>query len=312
MTRPLLWLASFPKSGSTWLRFLLHHLFHGPPTTSAMLDIRLPSLHGDKEAPSAVLDRGGVVLTPKAAEAHLERWPPGEGVVHLVRHPIDVVMSDTRFFVMTQLQGWLAQQGRADQPPRPDDIQALAQMFLTTVLQGRATPQRRELGVGTWDHHTRSWLAHTRENPRPGLVLRYEDLRRTPRVELRRLLDTLGLPIPDARIDAAVAACDVQAMRAMQEREIARRIPGRFYDPAHAAGYKAGLRFVGPAKMADLSLPSTVRATLATLYAEPMEALGYSLEDGAPPVGPMPEPLRAFRALPAGVGLQVAAPPRTA
>lgn len=305
MTRPIVWLASFPKSGSTWLRFLLHHLFHGPPPTSAALDVRLPSLHGDKEAPATAVGRGGVVLTHKAAGAHLARWPAGAGVIHLVRHPVDVVMSDMRFFVMTQLAGWLSQHGRAGQAPRPSDVQALAQLFLTTVVQGRATPQRRELGVGTWAQHTASWL----DTAQPGLLLRYEDLRTEPRSELRRVLDLLGLPMPDARIDAAIAACDVKAMRAMQEREIAARVPGRFYDPAHAAGYKAGLRFVGPATMGDLGLPAGVRARVGELYAGPMARLGYTLTAEAADVHTAPEGIRPVRPLPVGVGLQVAAPP---
>ncbi len=305
MSRPIIWLASFPKSGSTWLRFLLHHLFYGPPPASAVLDVRMPSLHGDHEAAGNAVGRGGVVLTHKAADTHHARWPAGAATIHLVRHPIDVVMSDMRFFVMTQLQGWLQQERRSHEDPRPEDIQALAQMFLTTTLQGRPTPQRRELGVGTWDHHTTSWLDRTG----PGLTLRYEDLRRAPTVQLRRLLEMLGLPLPEQRVEAAVAACDVEAMRAMQEREIQQRIPGRFYDPNHAAGYKAGLRFVGPARMADLSLPPTVRLQLAQLYAEPMARLGYSLEADQPPVMDAPEALIASESAPAGIGLRVAAPP---
>lgn len=304
--RPLLWLASFPKSGSTWLRFLLHHLFYGPPARSALLDIGLPSLHGDKESPEAAVARGGVVLTHKSADAHHARWPEGAGFVHLVRHPVDVVMSDTRFFVMTQLDGYLRSQGRRSDQVRKGDVQVLANLFLTSVLQDRATPQRRELGVGTWGQHTHSWL----QRPGPGLRVRYEDLRSQPKVELRRVLDALRLPIPDARLDQAVAACDVAAMRAMQEREISAKVPGRFYDPAHAAGYKAGLRFVGPARVGDLvSLPAPVRVKLRDRLGEQLAALGYAMsaEDAVleRPIG-LDElaPLRDFP------GLGVAAPPR--
>ena len=42
------WLAAFPKSGSTWLRFLLHHLLHGPPAVSRDVDRALPSIHDDE------------------------------------------------------------------------------------------------------------------------------------------------------------------------------------------------------------------------------------------------------------------------
>ena len=305
-SRPVLWLASFPKSGSTWLRFLLHHLFYGPPARSALLDVGVPSLHGDKEAPDAAVARGGVVLTHKAADAHHDRWPAGGGFIHLVRHPVDVVMSDTRFFVMTQLDGYLRSQGRRPDELRKEDVQSLASLFLKSVLQGQATPQRRELGVGTWGQHTRSWLGRSG----PGIRLRYEDLRAQPKAELRRLLDALQLPIPDARIDQAVAACDVANMRRMQEQEIREQVPGRFYDPAHAAGYKAGLRFVGPAKVGDLvSLPAALRHKLGERLAPLLDALGYQMSSDAPVLA-RPSSMDAVLPIPSEVGLGVAAPPR--
>ncbi len=305
-SRPLLWLASFPKSGSTWLRFLLHHLFYGPPARSALLDIGLPSLHGDKEPPESAVARGGVVLTHKSADAHYARWPEGAGFVHLVRHPVDVVMSDTRFFVMTQLDGYLKSKGRRPDQAQKHDVQALANLFLTSVLQGRATPQRRELGVGTWGQHTRSWL----QRSGPGLRVRYEDLRSQPKVELRRVLDALQLPIPDAHLDRAIAACDVTAMRAMQEREIASKVPGRFYDPAHAAGYRAGLRFVGPARVGDLvSLPMAVRVKLGERLGDLIAELGYALSSEEA-VLERPLGMNEVTQLSAGVGLGVARPPR--
>ena len=304
--RPVLWLASFPKSGSTWLRFLLHHLFYGPPARSALLDVGLPSLHGDKESPEAAVARGGVVLTHKAADAHHARWPEGAGFIHLVRHPVDVVMSDTRFFVMTQLDGYLRSQGRRPDQVRTGDVRALANLFLTSVLQGQATPQRRELGVGTWGQHTESWLSR----PGPGVRLRYEDLRRDPKVALRGLLNALHLPIPDARIDQAIAWCDVANMRKLQEREIREQVPGRFYDPAHAAGYKAGLRFVGPARVGDLvSLPAPVRQELGRRLGAQLSALGYTMSSENT-VLERPSTMDTTDAIAPTVGLGVASPPR--
>ncbi len=304
MARPIVWLASFPKSGSTWLRFLLLHVFHGAPSRSADIDAFLPSLHGDHIPPQAAVSRGGVVLTHKARGPHLERWPAGVGVIHLVRHPIDVILSDTRYFVMTQLDGYVQSQGRGPTDIRESDIQELSRLFLSTVMQGRPTPQRRELGVDTWDNHTRSW----RDHDGPRLELRYEDLRAEPIAELSRVLRFLGLPVVEPRIRQAIAACSVDAMRAMQEREIRDRVPGRFFDPAHVAGYRAGLRFVGPARIGDLqSLPLSVREHLHRQMGDLATVLGYNLLEASSPVlsRTPPEPNAT---LPAGMGALVAAP----
>ena len=39
------WLASYPKSGNTWLRFIVHHLLFGPLEATADLQRRIPDAH---------------------------------------------------------------------------------------------------------------------------------------------------------------------------------------------------------------------------------------------------------------------------
>ena len=163
--------------------------------------------------------------------------------------------------------------------------------------------------MGLWNTHTSSWLAHSG----PCIRVRYEDLRADTEGQLTRVLSWLGIEVPADRVAAAVAGCDVVAMRAMQEREIRQRIPGRFYDPAHAAGYRAGLRFVGPAPVGDVvRLPAAVRAQLAQAWKCENDVLGYRLDESQDAVRPPGPEVGAQRPLidPEGVGAALADPHR--
>ena len=41
----IVWLASYPKSGNTWLRFLLYCYLFGAPRDSAQILRKLPDIH---------------------------------------------------------------------------------------------------------------------------------------------------------------------------------------------------------------------------------------------------------------------------
>lgn len=293
--RPLVWLASHPKSGSTWLRFQLHHLLHGPPASSAAVNRGMPSLHDDDPAFwREALDLGGIVLSHKARDAHLERLPAGDGTILLVRHPADAVLSDARFFALTQLDDFVRSRGRAPAEATDADAQHLVGLYLNSLLQSGSVPKQRRLGFGSWGEHATSWIAGTRGHP--GVVVRYEDLKRDPVAELRRIGQFLGRPVSAASLRAAVAGSDLSSMKQMQEREIAARTPGRFYEARHEGAYARGLRFVSHGQVGTgLRLPQAALERLGGLWSGPMARLGYQMGEDA--VQAMPAALRGVRPL---------------
>jgi aryl sulfotransferase len=295
------WLAAHPKSGSTWLRFLLHHLRFGAPEGSADVNRRMPSIHDD-DATSwrGALVEGGVVLTHKTWGAHRKRLPAGDGVVLLVRHPADAVVSDARFFALTQLDGYLAKNGIPQGDCGPEHVDHLVSLYLTNLLQTGSVPKQRRLGFGSWGEHAGSWLAAL--DGRPRVVLRYEDLQRAPHAELGRVCAFLGLTVPPARVDSAVRGSDLAAMRALQEREIAAREPGRFYEARHQSAYAAGLRFVDHGKAGrGRRLPPVARERLVALWGPVMERLGYRVDGDVAAVDPLPADLVRVHPLPRGL-----------
>jgi hypothetical protein len=289
--RPLVWLASHPKSGSTWLRFQLHHLLHGPPGSSADVNRGMPSIHDEDPAPwTAALQVGGVMLSHKAPGPHLARLPPGDGVILLVRHPADAVLSDARFFALTQLDAYVQSKGRTVDQATDADIQHLLGLYLGGLLQQGSVPKQRRLGFGSWGEHAAGWLQTVAG--RPHVVLRYEDLQRDGEAELRRVCVFLRRPLAPPALRAAVAGSHLSAMKAMQEREITARTPGRFYEARHAGAYKKGLRFVSQGRVGQgLRLPPAALERLGALWAEPMARLGYRMPGAGDPVGPLPPDL---------------------
>lgn len=291
----LIWLASFPKSGSTWLRTALHGLLHGPLARSAALGVSMPSLHGaDLLHARSAMANGGIVLTHKAAGPHRERFPEGGGVLLLVRHPADVLVSEARYFALTQLDRSLAHDGRA--VPSPGDLQALVSSFASVVLSRGCTPERARQGVLGWGENVASWLDHSLD--RPGLLVRYEDLKVDLPGELRRIAAALGLPGDDDAVERACAVASLGAMRALQEHEIARKIPGRYYDPEHEKAYAAGLRFVASGTVGQgLQLPAPALAALQQRWGPVAARLGYRFGGEGPAVEPLPADLRQVRPL---------------
>ena len=235
------WLAAFPKSGSTWLRFLMHHLLHGPPAISRDVDRALPSIHDDERKWwTEALTRRSIVLTHKCVSAQLERFSEISSFIQVVRHPADVLLSDAHFFALTQLDSRLKKLGPGADPAAV--MQDLANTYLNLVLVRGKVPKQDRLGFGTWTENVDGWLAQLEQ--RPSILIRYEDLKAQPMEQLGRLCQFLGLERSPEQLESASNGASVESMKAMQEREIRNQTPGRFYNPRHQQAYGMGLRFV--------------------------------------------------------------------
>lgn len=227
----IVWLASYPKSGNTWMRLLLAHYFNETDTPH---DINAPGVTNGIASSRARFDellgisssdltddeaRGlrpaltrlvhaenGGVQWVKVHDAQ-ELLPCGDrllppdvsiGAVYLVRDPRDVAVS--RAF----------HDGHEDMERAVEHVcnprQKLSGGRKTQLLQF----------MGDWSHHVRSWLD---EAGMPVLMIRYEDLLADTALALRRVL-TFALPrhtIDAGRVDEAVRAT---AFETLQQAEL--------------------------------------------------------------------------------------------
>ena len=222
------WLASYPKSGNTWLRAFIAALVSGEP-----LDInKMSFLGGIATNRSAFDDALGIAaadltlaqqtnLRPRvyeiaAAEAKRPLYckahdcyhptPAGEplfptkatrGAVYVVRDPRAVAVS-------------LAQHtGRTID----DEIARMADENASFAGSNDRLHQQLHQRLQTWSNHVQSWL----QAPFPVHVVRYEDMHAEPAATFGAVARFLELPCDAERIGSAIAATAFSRLQA-QER----------------------------------------------------------------------------------------------
>ncbi len=238
----IIWLASYPKSGNTWLRVFIASLVSGEAA-----DInKLTFLGGISSSRSAFDETLGVSAADLSAEQQTNLRPrvyeiwaaeakrllyckahdcyhltsAGEplfptkvtrGAIYVVRDPRAVAVSFAHHTGRT-IDGAIA---------RMADVNASlarSEDRLDLQLQHR---------VLSWSDHVQSWL----EAPFPVHLVRYEDMHADPAAAFTAVARFLGLPHDPEKIASAVAATSFSRL---QEQE---RAAGFVERPRHAAAF---------------------------------------------------------------------------
>lgn len=285
------WLASYPKSGNTWLRILIAAVLNGGrlPDINALSGAIASDRRGFEAAllvDSALLTEDETeILRPAALMAQARSaWiqpaiagvkaipivkvhdryahlPGGAallgarkvacGAIVVVRDPRDIAVSLSHH-LGTSIDQSIANLNSSD--------------FCLSETRDRPALQLRQR-LGNWSAHLGSWLD---QDDLPVCLMRYEDLCRTPEVELRRALDFLGIEVSDDVVGAAVAAAAFGNLRAIEEAHGFIEWPrkerlGGFFRQGKSEAWRA-----------DLTPIQVSRIEMA--HAAVMRRLGYSLE----------------------------------
>jgi hypothetical protein len=230
------YIAAFPKSGITYLNFMLFHVLFDRPQDARLID--RDYIFDMHESLARVPPAGqGPNQAPRYIKTHFSYGPQiplrdrAARAVYLLRDPVDVMMSVWDFKHLTGEDGLLD----ATPAQREAFFQRFCQHWLSTG--GLIYPW-----AGSWKANVASWLD---QRDLPLLVVRYEQLKARPFEELRRVLSFLGREASDERIATAVEAGKPDNMRKIEAQEIKAGVSGVFYRPELARGYAQGHRFVG-------------------------------------------------------------------
>lgn len=181
-------LACYPKSGSTWLRFMLADLLGGQPHFDSIRG-QLPPL-GYHEVSSALrLPAGGRIITSHDPGTRMSSAV--RSALILVRDGRDVAVS--YYFWKQRIEGWSGS--------FPD--------FVDAFVSGRLD------GYGPWHENVLSWVRPDGAGTNQ-LVVRYEDLLARGTSELRRVAEWLGLDVADSELERAYANQSRDRMRAVE------------------------------------------------------------------------------------------------
>ncbi len=218
-------LSAFPKSGVTYLSFLLFHsLFSDDRDIHDLERKYIIDIHAYPHAQFAD------PRAPLLIKSHFPYDPAIPAVrltkkaIYLIRHPIDVMMSAWDFG------------GLIGGAPRDTQSPALRSFVQRWLVTGGDYPP-----FGPWVHHVRSWLG---QSNLPVHLVTYENLVDSPERELKSILDFIGVQVSVERQRAAIDRSSMKSMAALESQEVQNRIDGIFFRNSLAVGYGQGHRFI--------------------------------------------------------------------
>ncbi len=261
MTKRIVWIASYPKSGNTWVRFLVCNLLHGRQDSATAVAEWVPDVHelaetADGEPPA------GLLKTHFAYSPALPYAAHTAAAIYVVRDPTDVLVSN--FFYSK----------RSEQSS--DVSPAALARYADGFIGHRGDPRWLEAGMGSWEDNVVSWL--NTPLPFPVLRIRYEDMVDDPLTAARAIAQLLEAGRSDAEIKQAVQNSSFQRMREIERADIQGKRVGIFYKPYLQASIEAGSRFMRRGLVGDgaARLSGEQRVRLRAAFAPLLRDLGYS------------------------------------
>jgi aryl sulfotransferase len=255
----IVWIASYPKSGNTWMRFFACNLLFGRQESAESLGTLVPDLHEMGNLPA--LPAGpGIYKTHFPYSTALPSADATAGAIHVVRDPADVLASN-----------YFYSQRSTD---RPDDSGASFDAYVEQFIGAGGDPRWLERGFGSWEENVRSWNGRL---PFPAVTVRYEDMVSDPLGTGRRIADLLNPGCPTGVIAEAVRNSSFQRMRDIERADIGAKRVGIFYKPYLQPAIESGRRFMRRGLPGDgrARLSAEQRQRLNARFAGLLRELGY-------------------------------------
>ena len=264
-TQRVVWLASYPKSGNTWLRFFLHALLYGAPENSAAVDRRFPEAARNLTPAQLVSGRNYFKTHWVCDPAAIPCWGLTERAIYMVRNPLQIVVSGWHYLILRS--------GKEYAAASEDERQEMFLKYASQFVQTGGSLEWKNFGVGSWAENVESWTSA----PVPVLLLRYEDFLADPTTAGASVVEFLDIDADAESISAAIEASSFEAMRRLEEQEIADATAGYFTYDEYAAGHAIGGRVVRAARTDEFESLFTrdQLEKLRTAFGEQFRRMGY-------------------------------------
>ncbi len=224
----IIWLASYPKSGNTWMRAFLHNLLRNPSQTydlDKLGDYSLGDTLGEfyekflRKPAKEMTYEEVAILRPKVQEFFVKSTNDNlfvkthnalvewlgrplhymeytAGAIYIIRNPFDMVIS------------------HADHYGKTLD-QSIDQINTEEFLISAGENGVYELHC-SWSRHVESWTS----NPNPALhIIRFEDMKARPMETFGGLVQFLHLPPDRERLRRAIEHSSFESLRKMEDEK---------------------------------------------------------------------------------------------
>ena len=179
--------ACYPRSGSTWLRFMLSEILSSGSEGFDKVYELVPPLGGQARAPRVLPGSGRVVRTHEPYRKEYGK------AIYVVRDLRDVLVSEHAYLCGRKFfRGELAD-------------------FVTPFVRGEVN------GYGNWRSHVESWIDSPLAEKGKLLLVKYENLRTETEATLNTIVEFLGCQPGTGAIQTAVEKNSLQQMKKKEQ-----------------------------------------------------------------------------------------------
>ena len=274
----IIWLASYPKSGNTWIRLFLDSLLASSgefninkniieqfPLRSNFKNISDNVNNQDEFAKYCLKAQQKINLDKKIKifKTHNAywNWNNGEfyftdeiqtlGVIHIVRDPRNVVTSILNYF------------------HKQNYSEAIEFMKVNRVLGGDEEEHGLPTIIGSWASHYKSWRKFKKNN----IIIKYENLLENPKKEFLKITNYLSsiakLKFTDEEISKSIKNCNFNNLSKQED------IYG--FNSNSTTNKKLNKKFfnLGPKNKWQDILDKEIQVEIESLFKKEMQEIGY-------------------------------------
>jgi len=259
MTVPgnIYWIASYPKSGNTWMRAFISQFIQDEPASFDINSINSGAIASSREWVQSALDfdihelncdevdflrpeaytwLSQQLQNPGYHKVHdaYDILPDGRplfpaeatrGVLYIVRNPLDVAVSFANH----------------SQKPLDSIINAMANNDFAFAGNSQGLPAQLRQRLGSWSFHVLSWRDKHRL---PVKLVRYEDMLADPLATFSSVASFLQLTEDEYAVRVAVNACSFENLQTQEKQTVFREKPQvapAFFRKGQAGDWKNAL-----------------------------------------------------------------------
>ncbi len=194
-----IWVASYPRSGNTFVRFLLYEYLYADIHDTTSLSKAMPDLHDLLSNEKKLEIESEQTIFVKTHFQFSNRHPYFDnthGIIYILRNPRDVLLSHIKHFVIGKNEEY---------------------NYSKSFICSLGLPYWRSLGMGTWPENIGSWLYHS--STYPSLFLKYENIKMNTIACLSEMIRFLGLEPDPCRLKKTAQNCTLDNMRRIEKIE---------------------------------------------------------------------------------------------
>jgi hypothetical protein len=196
LNRNDVFVASYPRSGNTWLRFMLFEILTQKNAEFGNVNRHIPYVGGHGAAMALLPNQGRLIKTHEAFRLDYRR------AIYIVRDGRDVALSE---YAYQKAQGW---------------IDCSFDDYLKMFVKGNASI------YGSWEENVRSWIESPLNARGDLMLISYWEMKQKTEPTLTRIAEFLKVWVPAQVIDSAIQNNNIQNMRKKEDRA-----PQIGYDP---------------------------------------------------------------------------------